>query len=386
MRFQYVALDRNGLRTRGLIDADSILDARAQILEENAIIVKIQRTFTSRKKLSPKLKLRWTEGLEQLIDSGLSLRDALLLLIKECKGVERTLSQEVLRRIEAGETFSAALKRTEHTFDPFYITMIEASEKTGRLADNLKYLKEVLSQKEGLKKKLTSALIYPAFLLSFCLGALVFILVQVIPSIEELIVFEKAPLMTKWVLQLSHGIREHWDVLLIGVGLLIALVVVLKKHFAQLLIRLPFICSLQKLTDLQQISHLSAALLKADVGLFDTLSLAENLVKMRVYKEAIIEAKKNLLQGILFSESLRAHRTQQFPELFIQRVAIGEKSADLKTAFERLAKVYDERLSSIYGKISTLLQPLLILILAGLVGGVMLSVLIPLTDFGSLDL
>lgn len=386
MRFRYVALDQNGLRTKGSIDADSILDARAQVLEENSVIIKIHKTFAFSKKLTPKLTLRWTEGLEQLIDSGLSLRDALLLLIKESKGVERSLSQEVLRRIEAGETFSSALKKSGFTFDPFYITMIEASEKTGRLADNLKYLKEVLSQKETLKKKLTSALVYPAFLLSFCFGALIFILVQVIPSIEELIVLDKAPFVTQCVLRLSHGIREHWDLMLMGAGILCILVLLLKSYFAQAFIRLPLIRSLQRLTDLQQISHLSAALLKADVGLFDTLNLAEALVKTRVYKEALIEAEKNLLQGVLLSETLRARAKQQFPELFIQRIAIGEKSADLKTAFERLAKVYDERLSSIYGKISTLLQPLLILILAGLVGGVMLAVLIPLTDFGSLDL
>jgi type II secretory pathway component PulF len=386
LRFRYVALDQSGLRTKGSIEAASLLDARAQILEENTAIIKIKKTLSSQKKLTPKLTLRWTEGLEQLIDSGLSLRDSLLLLIKESKGIERSLSQEALRRIESGETFSTALKKAGFAFDPFYITMIEASEKTGKLADNLKYLKEVLSQKESLKKKLTSALIYPAFLLSFCIGALIFILVQVIPSIEELIILEKAPMVTRWVLKLSHGIREHWDLLILAIGIAITSALVLKKRFMQLFFNLPFIRTLQKLTDLQQISHLSAALLKADVGLFDTLSLSESLVKTQIYKEALIEAGKNLLQGVLLSETLRAHKKQPFPELFIQRIAIGEKSADLKTAFARLAKVYDERLSSIYGRISTLVQPILILLLAGLVGGVMLAVLIPLTDFGSLDL
>ena len=153
MRFRYVALDQSGLRTKGSIEAASLLDARAQILEENTAIIKIKKTLSSQKKLTPKLTLRWTEGLEQLIDSGLSLRDSLLLLIKESKGIERSLSQEALRRIESGETFSTALKKAGFAFDPFYITMIEASEKTGKLADNLKYLKEVLSQKESLKKK-----------------------------------------------------------------------------------------------------------------------------------------------------------------------------------------------------------------------------------------
>ncbi len=384
--YTYSSLNLSGRKVQGILEAGSLNEARTRLLEKKLFPLKIKPEKSPGKIfLKPSLLLVWTEGLGQLIEAGIALHEALELLKEQTESSARLLSQTLLQSISSGKRLSESLKEHPQVFDTFYVAMIVAAEASGTLPQAFKNLSVLLRKKEQIKRKIMAALGYPAFLLIFCAIATTVLLTVVVPALEDLIDVAKAPLITKITFAISQGVRSYGALIATGIAVFISSVFVLRKRLVPFFMSMPYLRSFQQLADLERFSRLSSSLIISGVGLFDTLGLVKPALKSAKLIEVITHLEENLVQGKLISYSLEKESRKTVPAFFVHMVAVGEKSADLGASFSRIADHYEEKLSTRLSKFISILQPALLLFLAVIIGVVMLSILMPMTDVSLID-
>lgn len=384
--YTYSSLNLSGRKVQGILEAGSLNEARTRLLEKQLFPLKIKlKKSTGKILLKPSLLLIWTEGLGQLIEAGIALHEALELLKEQTESSACLLSETLLQSISSGKRLSESLKEHPQIFDKFYVAMIVAAEASGTLPQAFKNLSVLLRKKEQIKRKIMSALGYPAFLLIFCAIATTVLLTVVVPALEDLVDVAKAPLITKMTFTISQGLRSYGVLIATGVAVFISSVFVLRKRLIPFFMSMPYLRSFQQLADLERFSRLSSSLIISGVGLFDTLGLVKPALKSPKLIEVITHLEENLVQGKLISYSLEKESRKIVPAFFVHMVAVGEKSADFGASFSRIADHYEEKLSTRLSKFISFLQPALLLFLAVIIGVVMLSILMPMTDVSLIE-
>ncbi len=388
--FRYEALTVEGSRVRGVVDADNLFVAKEKLRRQQLMLQRLSalEEKSGRYSLPPQLLLSFTRELAQLLHAGLPLYESLLTIEEKYrKHKAHYLFLDLCDKLQAGFSFSSALKNHPRTFDSIYLSMVNAAEQSGSLSKVLSDLAELISRQTKLKKQITSALMYPAFLACFCFCVVLGLLLFVIPTMRELFEGRSLHPLTEIVLGLSAWMQAYGIYLLIGVlfgGTCLFLAVrrpKVKLLITELLIKIPLMRLLLMQAALIRFCRALSMLVQGGVAILPALQLSRKVVHSPLLEKALEESEAKIVEGEKLSQQLKKYAF--IPPLLPRMLATAEITGSMGSMLRSAAEIYDEELERNLLQLTTFLQPLLLIILGGVVGIVLLSVLLPLTDVSS---
>ncbi len=386
--FQYIGFLEDGKKTSGLIDAGNVNDARILLDKKKIILLEIKEPSKKEINLSKKELLCFTEELSKLNKAGLALYEALLALSEKYeKSRIEILILGICDKIKSGQSRSKAFSSYPKTFDIIYCSMIENAEKTGKLPEALDEISIILSKQSKLKKQMVATLTYPAILAIFCFVVLCSLFFFVIPSLFELFEGKSVHPLTKAVLAISKALCSIKFILLGLFILLIIMVVIfllnrdLKKKAFGFLITLPLMKDLFIKIALIRFSRSFSTLLLGGESYLNAISLSAKVMNHPLLEKEIIGISERIKEGEALSKLFK--ESQYIPPLVPRMLAIAEEGGKMAEMLKHISEIYEDEIEKILAQITAILQPVILLILGVIVGFVVLSVLLPLTDVSS---
>jgi len=387
--YEYQALSKLGKKVKGIINADSIDEAKSILQLRAILVVKIAIVKASQKPLLKKEILSLIEQLENLLSAGLPLYESLVILSqKNEKKKIKLLILDLCEKIKSGYSLSQAMREHPKTFDLITCAMIENAQKTGRLEECLSEIAKILSSSIKLKKKLFAAFTYPIILFSFCFVVINFLLFFTIPSLFDLFEGRELHPFTKIVFATSKFAISNKLILLIGFIVCISSFFIayfygpFRKKISEKFLMFPLFKSFMIKVALIRFCISFANLLKGGESYVNSLSLATNVLKHPILEREIRPLKDKLIEGKLLSELLT--NNEYIPSTIPKILAIAEETSQMPKMLLNISKIYDEEVEKYLSKISTIVQPVMLIILGVIIGFVVLSILIPLTDVSSI--
>ena len=403
--FEYTALDQRGKNVTGIIDADSAVAARQKLRSTNKYPVDIKEALDSQPKKSsrgltiPKLFVRirqrdvtiMTRQLSTLVGAGFPLVTALDALTSQIKSYA---FNKVMARIKdsilEGSSFAAALSIYPETFSPLYKNMVHAGETSGTLEIVLEQLADIMEKQQTLKSKIQAALAYPALMTVLGTIMLVLLLVYIVPTITGIFadMNQVLPTPTQFLITTSSLFKSYWWVLLI---VLIAAGLALRQFkkttrgrylIDKFLLSSPGTGPLLKKLAVARFARTLGSLLANGVTMLQALDIAKNIAGNKLISEAVDNAAREVGQGKGLAPSLAMSKV--FPELTIQMIQVGEQSAELESMLRKMADVFETEAESSIMSMTSLLSPILILIMGVIVGFIVLSICLPIFEMSTL--
>ncbi len=388
--FRYRALATTGKKVSGIIDADSYSVAKERLRKQQILVTHLAEIEKNSKEavLDPTHLRAFTRDLGQLLRAGLPVYESLLTIEEKYRHHQaHALFLDLCDHLKNGSSLSSALKKYPKSFDPVYLSMVQAAEQTSSLVEIFDQLSLLIARQQKLKKQIVSALTYPAFLGGFCLLVIFSLLFFVIPTLQELFEGRTLHPLTQAVLTVSRVVNEQGVILVACLGLTVFLLVfALRSDQGKIVLqtaflKVPFFKTVLIQSALIRFCRALSILLNGGVPLLDALSLARRVMKQKLMEQVIAGAEKKIAEGETLSSELK--NSPLIPNLVIRMLAIAEETGKMAPMLQNIADIYDEELEKNLTQMTTLIQPLVLLILGAVVGVVLLSVLLPLTDVSS---
>jgi type II secretory pathway component PulF len=391
--FDYSGFDKSGARVSGTLEA-ATEDSAQHILKQQGILLK---TITPEKPLAQNTIFSTdrvdladieflTAELSLLLDSGLKIDKGIELLKSANK---KPALAKLLNKISAdlrnGKQLSQVLASFPDLFDPLYVNLVSIGEKTGKLAEIFRQLAEDLAYKRDLQKKITQALTYPTVILFVCLASVLFIFNYVVPNMATM--FERQedlPLYTVMLLSSSAWLQQYQLYLFAAIILVVLLLIqyrkneVLSQRWQWLAIRLPLLQQAILLVERIRFNGGLAMMLDAGVAIDQALDLASGNINHIELRAEIQIAISKIKRGDQLSVALR--QTRLFPDFFASLLSVGEESGELARIFKEIAQRSQRQFTDWVSRFTSLLEPLLILVMGGIVGGVVVIMMLSITS------
>lgn len=373
----------------GLINSDSYVLAKKKLQDQNFVIVSLYEVQNQKVKLDGKSLFSFTSEIAQLLKAGLPIYEALLIIEEKYRGQKvHSLFLDLCDSLKNGYKLSVALSKYSETFDSTYISMISSAEKTGSLESAYEKLAILIGRQQKLKRKIISAISYPAFLFLFCLGVVFIILFFVVPSLKDLFEGRSLNTITYIVIGLSDFLRSNIQLLVCFfvfgvVGLFFffrrpRVKVVLHRFF----LSLPLIKTIALDASLMRFCDTFSVLLLGGIPLLESLKISKTVIRNGVIENIIEKVSKKISEGSKLSVELSQHPI--IPSLIVRALATAEEAGGMPNILNNVAKIYEDDLEKNFAQITTFLQPILLIVLGGIIALVILSILLPLTDLSSL--
>jgi type IV pilus assembly protein PilC len=381
----------------GALTADSELELRTLIRREGVILVKSKEKkeektgrFSSRKKVKQGQIGVFTRQLATMITSGLPLVQSLEALSQQLdNGNLRLIVKNIKQKIEEGVRFADALRDYPKCFDELYINLILAGEEGGNLESVLMRIASYIEKTEKLKKKVKSALIYPASIITVAIAVVMVLLLFVIPVFEGMFSsFGKAlPTPTQLVIDLSKFVKSSIHFIIAGV---IVGVFLLRRYYRTdvgarqidgLLLHLPVLGLLLKKASLARVTRTLSTLLSSGIAILESLVIVAKTAGNKVIEEALVTARTHISQGRSISEPLK--ESGVFPPMVIQMIQVGETTGALDAMLNKVADFYEDDVDEAVTNLTALLEPALMVFLGIVLGGLIVAMYLPIFQLGS---
>jgi general secretion pathway protein F len=394
--YEYKGLDAEGKETAGMIDADSPRLARTRLRERQIFTTELSpvvekatqnRDSSSSGRVSLKETSITTRQLATLIGSGIPLMESLAALVEQTeKPAARKVWLTVQEKVREGSSLADALARYPKVFPTLYQQMIRAGEASGTLDLILVRLAEYMESQVALRSKIFSILAYPVLVLGMSGMILFFLIAFVVPKVTVIFTdLNKAlPWPTVLLLTMSDLFRHYGLLLLLLLGMGgVALQRVIQTpqgrwHYDRLSLKLPFIGRLFSIMAVARFAKTLATLLSGGVPLLTALSIVEKVVGNKVIEAAVAKARENIQEGEGIAAPLK--RSGLFPLLLTNLIAVGEKSGQLEPMLEKVSTTYENEVEITVTTVTSLLGPLMILVMGGVVLFIVLAILLPIFD------
>lgn len=432
MQFNYTARDKKGKEITGTITATSKLEAADRLFNEKQLNVvsleqsddhKEKRTKTTAKKgnsgesktittevkkgifdsinnyfvyhtkIKPKDKAVAFRLLAVMINAGLSIVKALKILAKQSENPKlRLVLDDIAKKVEGGISFSDALAEYSEIFIEAEIGMIAAGEVSGQLNKTLVNLATETEKSASLSKKIKSAMVYPAVVLTVLVGAIFLMMTMVIPKLGEL--FEGAgaelPLATQILMNTSNWFTSatlgipNWLLLIVTMIIIVVSVGYWKKTpsgkimWDQLMLKLPIFGTLNKKAALASFARQLALLSDSGVAIIRAIEITANAVGNEIYRIRLLETKEAVEKGVSIHKNIADDPL--FPDLVVSMIAVGEQTAQLGAVTHKIAEFYDEEVETFVKNLSTIMEPLIIVVIGTLVAGLVAAIMQPIMD------
>ena len=395
--YTYKATDKNGTYVEGNISASDYKGAIQQIRKLNYYPVKVSEGKGS-SKLSSGMALSipsWgspiplkdlmtlTQQLATLVDSGLTLDDGLATLIKLSETEKiRSVLADVRKQVHAGSSFADALAEHPKVFSKLYVNMIRAGEAGGILGETLSRLALFMEKSVELKNSIRSAMVYPAILTLVGGTAVIILITFVIPQFSKL--FEEMgaalPLPTQIMLGLSSLIINYWPALILAItGFIAAFTFYIKTNNGRLkwdgiLLKLPLFGPLIQKIEVSRFSLTLATLLKSGVPILQAMGIVQSILINRVVSDSIVVLQQALKKGNGLSGPLQ--KAGIFPPMAVHMITVGETSGALDEMLTKVSKTYDKEVEQSIKQVISLIEPMMILLMAVIIGFIVVSMLL----------
>ena len=397
-RYVWQGSDRQGKKATGEILADNPKEVTQLLRQQRIRATRIRRQYEWPTWIQRKAKSRvsandithFTRQLATLLHAGVPLLQAFDILDRgEDKVALKAIIRELHTQIEGGVALNQAL-RQHPEFDALYCNLIAAGELAGMLDTMLERLALHLEKSEALHATIRSALIYPAAVLSIAGAVLVLILVFVVPSFQNIFASFDAelPWLTRWVIGLSEGLQHHglWLIGLIIMGFWwlkqqVRQRIHWRRYLHSLLLRMPIAGPLTRHACTARWTRTLATLFAAGVPLTEALEAAQGVTGHLLFQAATQSIQTQLIQGQSLSRALE-NTKGLFPPMVVQMCAIGEESGALDHMLEKTAEHYEREVDSTVARLSTLLEPFIMVVLGLLIGGLVMALYLPIFQLG----
>ncbi len=377
------------LRHKGLyvIDIKPKTDIWARLIQ-----TEINLSLTGRKVQLKELAV-FCRQLATLINAGIPLIGALNIIIQQAENKAlREALQDVEKNLKAGNTLAVSFARHRNVFPEIFIYMVEAGEVGGVLDEVLQRMAWHFEREYEMNEKIKAALTYPKIVLAFTVLAGIFLLSFVLPNIISVVegIGMPLPLPTKIVMSLSNSLINYWYWIILAVLLLCLTGFLLKKWPAgkqfidRINLRLPIFGLLKQKIIIARFARTFATLYRGGVPIITALELVKKSTGNSVVAAAINQAQQNVQQGSTLSEPLES--CSVFPPMVVKMIAIGEETGNLDILLAQVGDFYDREVNLMTDRLTGMLEPVLIVLLGGIVGFVVLAVLLPLMQSMSLEL
>ena len=394
--YKYVAKNgETGKVETGMFAAFSKLDVHSFLLAEGYEVYEItpQKNFSKPLTIfSPKFKASeldfFLTQLSTFLKSGITLVDSVKILSKQSKKMShKNIYKSIIYELTMGENFSEALSKQGTIFPKLLINMIKTSELTGDLPETLDDMADYYRETEKTRKQMISALTYPIVVLTFAFVILIFIMIFVIPEFVSIYGEMEAglPRITLIIISISNFLKLNWIYLLIGICVFILIFIILYKNIKvfktviqSLLMNVPIMGKIIIYNEVTMFTKTFASLLNHNVYITDCMEVLSKITNNEIYKMLIFDTITNLARGEAISNSFKNHWA--FPSVAYEMILTGEKTGQLGNMMDKVADYYQEQHKNAVGQIKALIEPVMIVILAGIVGVILLSVVLPMFD------
>lgn len=389
--YTYLAREAgSGREIRSHVDAATEQAAIANLLNRNLLVVSIQekigrrgRTAGGRVALADLVV--FTRQLATMIDAGLAMVQCLQGLAEQTNNkVMRDVIRDVCTRVEGGDSFSMALTKHPKVFNRLYVSMVDAGEKGGLLAEVLARLATYLENTARLRKKVKSSMMYPTAVTAVAIAITTFLLVRVVPVFGEIYdgFGAELPGPTKFLITLSDWIRNN----LLYIGPALGLVVYGwfayiktkpgREFWDRTRIRLPIFGSIAHKICLARFARTLASLVRSGVPILEVLNIVANTAGNVIMEKAVRTASTDIERGDGISAALGKHAI--FPSMIIRMMTAGEQTGKIDAMLERVADFLDEEIETTLSGLTSLIEPILIVFLGVVVGGIVVCMFLPI--------
>lgn len=392
MHYQYTAVTEFGIKQKGILEANNIKEV-VEYLRNNKLtpitIRQEQQSILDQVPFFNKVKsgdiVVFTRQLASMIQTGLTLIEALTLLKDQVKDPKmKTIIMDLIATISGGGSFSQALSNHREVFSEVYIALVKAAEAGGVMDKVLNRLAENLEKSEDLRKKIRSAMIYPAIITGGVILVIVIMNVFVIPQLGKLYdgLNVKLPLTTQIVLGISHATTTFFPVIII----LIVIGYFFFNRFRKsedgrevldkTKLRLPVFGIIIKLSIETEIARTFSLLISSGTSVLEGLAITSNVADNEIYRHAILSTSTLVEKGINLSSAFE--QQNMFPPIFIQMVKVGESTGKIDENLNRVADYFERDLNLRIKNLTTAIEPLLLVTLGVTVGFLIISVISPI--------
>jgi type IV pilus assembly protein PilC len=416
-RFNYVALDSRGQEATGLVEAISSNAAITQlrqagyfptsVIEEAIASIDGQEArrrtakmagvtkprakkgivLFQRRKVKPKILMIFTRQLATLIDSGLPLLRSLNVLAKQERDkVLKNTINKLSDSVQSGSTFSDALALHPRIFNDLFVNMVKAGEVGGVLELVLTRLSEFQEKAAKIKNKIIAAMVYPLIVMTMAVGILCFLLVFIVPKFEtifhEMLGDKPLPPVTQFVILASGAVKDHGLVLLGAVVVIVAMYKFIgRTHRGRLVIdsfklRMPLFGNLNRKTAISRFARTLGTLVTSGVPILQALNITRETAGNAAIARAISNVHDSVKEGESIVQPLEASRV--FPPMVVSMVDVGEETGKLPEMLLKIAEVYDDEVDNAVAALTSMLEPIMIVFLALIVGTIVLALFTPL--------
>jgi general secretion pathway protein F len=398
--YEYLALDKRGAKTKGTVDAENVRSARQKLRGQGIFATEIKealavtparhrdlsRFFQTQRVGVGDLAVA-TRQFATLIGAGLPLVDSLQALSEQVESaVLKRVLVKIRENIQEGISLTKSLAEYPKTFPRLFVNMVRAGEASGTLEGVLMNLADYLEAQQELRRKVITALFYPALMLFVCIVIVIVLLTYAVPTIVDIFIKQGAelPLPTKIMIGISHFLTGYWW-LLIAMGVLAVASVRIyyqskpgRERLDRLFLRLPILGGLFLKINTARITGTLGTLLSNGVGLLDALEIVRNIVSNVHLARAIENARIGVQEGQPLAKELS--KSKEFPPLVNHMVAAGETSGRLETMLVKAGKSYENEVNALLAGLTSLIEPIMMIVLGMIVISIVISILLPMVD------
>jgi general secretion pathway protein F len=421
--YEYKAYGSGGGVKVGVVDADTPREARSRLRRENLLVSELaELKGGSRQRVAgpngakAKPKVAWlaqlkklratpqgpsgkdadivtavTRQLGTLLGAGIPLAEALRAVIEQAESRRyETLFREIRERITQGASLGDALAEHPAYFSELYVNMVRAGEATGKVDQVLRRLAEFMQAQRHLQRKVISALTYPAMMIGLGVIVVSILMTAVVPKITAMLedLRQTIPLPTRILIEVSNGFKNYWWVGCLAIAALSFLVERIYRtprgrlSIDRFKLRVPLVGELIRKASVARFTRTLSTLLGSGVAAVQSLEVTRNVVGNAEIAEATDHIRTRILEGTDIATPLKA--TGVFPPVVGYMVAVGEKSGELEQMLDRIADAYDEEIEVVTQRLTTILEPIMIVCLATLVGFIVYSIILPILQVSNI--
>jgi type IV pilus assembly protein PilC len=322
-----------------------------------------------------------------MINAGLPLVQSLTILAQQTENKAlKEVTRQVVYDVEAGNTLADALAKHPKAFSGLYVNMVAAGEAGGILDTILMRLATFLEKNDALIRRVKGAMVYPGVIFSVAIIAVAILLVFVIPTFQEMFasVNMELPLPTRIVIGMSDGLISYWWMILLAIG---AMIFLLRRYYATpdgrkridgALLRAPVLGDVLRKAAVSRFTRTLGTLVSSGVSILDGLEITAKTAGNRVVHDAVMESRASIAGGETIAAPLE--RSKVFPPMVISMIAVGEQTGGLDEMLSKIADFYDDEVDVAVASLLSLMEPLMIVVLGVIVGGMIVAMYLPIFD------
>ncbi len=399
--FEFIALDSAGRQHKGVLEGDSPRQVRQQLRERQWTPLSVQEVAAREARAARGFSLRrgvaagdlalLTRQLATLVRSGLPLEEAVRAVSQQTEKARlKSMLLGVRARIMEGHTLAAGLAEFPHVFPELYRATVGAGEQSGHLDVVLERLADYTESRQQLGQKIQLALFYPAILTLLAISVVVLLLTYVVPQVVQVFenIGQQLPLLTRGLIAVSDFLRAYGLALLVLLGVAAGVLAWMlrkpgpRRQWHRLLLRMPLVARLVRGLNTARFARTFSILLASGVPVLDALRIGAEVISNMPMREAVEDAARKVREGASIYSAL--DKSHYFPPLTLHLIASGEASGNLEDMLERAATSQEREIEVLVATLLGLFEPLLIVLMGGLVLIIVLAILLPIFDLNQL--